>query len=170
MLKAMKLRYGLMAGLLVLAGCGAEESSAEVEDIDPVEVEAQTPLEENSQEVDEPVGEETSIDEVDTSNADFPVVLAVEAEPRDGNEWNFSVTLSSQYDTPERYADAWRVLDAEGAELGIRVLLHDHANEQPFTRSQVIEVPAETDTVFIEGRDLVNGWSSELTEYELALN
>lgn len=42
---------------------------------------------------------------------------------------------------------------------GIRDLLHDHADEQPFTRSLGgVEIPEDTGTVVVEARDLVNGW------------
>ena len=36
----------------------------------------------------------------------------------------------------ERYADGWRVLDEAGEVLGEMELGHDHASEQPFTRTQ----------------------------------
>lgn len=91
----------------------------------------------------------------------FPEVVAVDATDEGDGRWRFAVTLSSPYDTRERYADAWRVLDADDHELGIRVLLHDHANEQPFTRSETIEVPAGTTVVYVEGRDQANGWSGQ---------
>ena len=97
----------------------------------------------------------------------FPEVLEVEATDLGDGQWRFAVTLSSPYDTPQRYADAWRVLDADDDELGIRVLLHDHANEQPFTRSETIDVPAGTRTVWIEGRDQANGWSGQRFEFVL---
>ena len=100
----------------------------------------------------------------------FPEVLAVEARVVKTNAWRFDVTLSSTYDTPRRYADAWRVLDTDDKELGIRILGHDHANEQPFTRSATIEVPENTSTVFIEGRDQVNGWSGQRFKFELSKN
>ena len=51
----------------------------------------------------------------------YPEVLAVDAAVQAGNSWRFNVTLSSNYDSPERYADAWRVLDSEDKELGIRI-------------------------------------------------
>ena len=97
----------------------------------------------------------------------FPTVVGASASSSDGVSWRVDVTLSSEYDTPERYADAWRVLDAEDNELGIRVLGHDHANEQPFTRSTTVDIPADVETVYIEGRDQVNGWSGERFELEL---
>jgi len=97
----------------------------------------------------------------------FPEVLAVELTLVNNDNWRFDVTLSSPYDTPERYADAWRVLDDKNKELGIRVLGHDHANEQPFTRSETIQVPRRLTTVYIEGRDQDNGWSGQRFEVEM---
>lgn len=125
---------------------------------------------------DEPAGatpapEPTEIDTAADTGIDaekFPTVVDVTAAPTDGDSWRFDVTLSSPYDTPERYADAWRVLDADDNELGIRVLTHDHADEQPFTRSTTVEIPAGVDTVYVEGRDQANGWSGE--RFELTLD
>jgi len=93
------------------------------------------------------------------STDDFPDILAAQATPEGDGAWRFDVTVSSPYDTPERYADAWRVVGPDGTEFGIRVLTHDHASEQPFTRSQNgIIIPDDVTTVTIEGRDQVNGW------------
>ena len=97
----------------------------------------------------------------------FPEVLDVKTTPAGDGRWRFSVTLSSEYDSPKRYADAWRVLDADDRELGVRVLGHDHAGEQPFTRSHTVDVPLETRMVFIEGRDQENGWSGQRFEFRL---
>ena len=99
----------------------------------------------------------------------FPEVLAVDVSHGKNNNWLFSVTLSSEYDTPKRYADAWRVLDKQDNELGIRILGHDHANEQPFTRSKRIRLPADINTVFVEGRDQDNGWSGQRFEVQLPI-
>ena len=97
----------------------------------------------------------------------FPEVLEVKLTPLTGANWRFAVTLSSKYDTPQRYADGWRVLDAEGQELGLRVLGHDHASEQPFTRTHSIEIPKELKVVYVEGRDQTNGWSGQRFEVEM---
>lgn len=91
----------------------------------------------------------------------FPEVLAVKVSRGQGDKWRFNVTLSSAYDTPQRYADAWRVLDDQDNELGVRILGHDHANEQPFTRSGTFEIPQGTQKLFVEGRDQANGWSGQ---------
>ncbi len=98
----------------------------------------------------------------------FPDVVGVEANSEGGDSWSFSVTLSSPYDSPDRYADAWRVVGPDGTVFGERILGHDHANEQPFTRSQSgIEIPADVDTVIVEGRDQISGWGGMTMEYRL---
>ncbi len=103
----------------------------------------------------------------DAQSQRFPDVIDASAEPT-GDTWRISATLSSPYDTPDRYADAWRVLDPDGNELAVRVLTHDHASEQPFTRSlSGVEIPAGTTTVTIEGRDLTNGWGGETFQLTL---
>jgi hypothetical protein len=47
-----------------------------------------------------------------------------------GERWRLSATISSPYDGPDRYADAFRVTTEEGDGLGVRELLHHHAGEQ----------------------------------------
>lgn len=89
----------------------------------------------------------------------YPDVVAVELRNVSDRVFDVVVTISSPYDTPERYADGWRVLDPEGNVLGIHTLLHDHANEQPFTRTQRgLEIPADVARVTVEGRDQANGF------------
>ena len=98
----------------------------------------------------------------------FPDVVGATAERAGDGSWTFSATLSSPYDTPERYADAWRVLGPDGEVYGIRELTHDHANEQPFTRSQSgIVIPEGVTTVTVQGRDQVSGWGGATVEVEL---
>ena len=104
----------------------------------------------------------------DTPVLDFPTVVAAEAAQAADGTWRFDVTLSSPYDTPAHYADAWRVRDADGTVYGVRELLHDHANEQPFTRSlSGVEIPDGVTVVEIQGRDSENGWAPEHLEFEL---
>lgn len=89
----------------------------------------------------------------------FPDVLAVEVRPTGAGTYDLSVTVSSPYDSAERYADGWRVLAPEGTLLGEHRLAHDHANEQPFTRTMTgVTIPAGVDRVTVEGRDRVNGY------------
>lgn len=104
----------------------------------------------------------------DQTAQQYPDVLEASAARTDGDTWQFSATLSSPYDSPQRYADAWRVLTANGVELGVRELAHDHAGEQPFTRAlSGVVVPADVDTVIIQGRDLINGWGGATVEVQL---
>ena len=56
-----------------------------------------------------------------------PDVVAVDAERVADGSWTFRVTLSSPYDTPERYADGWRVVGPDGTVFGVHELAHDHA-------------------------------------------
>ncbi len=97
----------------------------------------------------------------------FPDVIAAELEPA-GDAWRLDATLSSPYDTPERYADAFRAVSENGTVLGVRELAHDHANEQPFTRSLTgLEIPDDVERITVEGRDLVHGWGGNTVELEV---
>jgi hypothetical protein len=105
------------------------------------------------------------------SNTDddrFPDVVAAEAAYDDGGTWSFAVTISSPYDSPARYADGWRVIGPDGEVYGTHTLTHDHANEQPFTRTQRgVEIPDDVDEVTIEGRDQVNGFGGATVVVQL---
>lgn len=88
----------------------------------------------------------------------FPDVVGATATAN-GNMWTVSATLSSPYDSPARYADAWRVVGPDGTVYGERILTHDHASEQPFTRSHSgIQIPDDISTVTVQGRDLEFGY------------
>ena len=98
----------------------------------------------------------------------FPDVIAAVVEVETSGAFTVSATLFSPYDSPQRYADAWRVLDPDGVVLGVRELLHDHANEQPFTRSLGgVEIPDDVSEVTIEGRDQLNGWGGATVTVEV---
>jgi hypothetical protein len=89
----------------------------------------------------------------------FPDVLDVNLRPAGERVFDVAVTLHSPYDTPERYADGWRVLDSQGNVLGTHTLMHDHAAEQPFTRTQHgLHIPEGISVVTVEGRDQANGF------------
>lgn len=130
----------LLVAVLVVGACGVDDPAA-----------------------DAPTSDADTTGSTDASTADeeverVPDVLEVEVTPLDGGRYEVATTLSSPYDSPERYADAWRVLDGEGNELGVRDLAHDHASEQPFTRRETIDIPDEVDEITVEGRDQVSGW------------
>ena len=104
-----------------------------------------------------------------TEGQQFPDVQSAELTAT-GEERTFdvAVTISSPYDTPERYADGWRLLASDGTVLGEHELTHDHASEQPFTRTQYdLQIPEGVDEVTVEGRDLVNGFGGETVTVEV---
>jgi len=89
----------------------------------------------------------------------FPDVVGVQVQPAGADRFNFQVTVSSPYDTPQRYADAFRVADQDGTVFGERKLLHDHAGEQPFTRSLYgVIIPRQIRTVIVQARDRKYGY------------
>jgi len=99
----------------------------------------------------------------------FPDIVSAEATFDDSSgTWSFAVTVSSPYDTPERYADGWRVVGPDDEVYGVHTLGHDHAAEQPFTRRQTgVEIPDDVDEVTIEGRDQANGFGGSTVTVEL---
>ncbi len=76
-----------------------------------------------------------------------------------GTTWTFEVTLSHGDTGWDDYADGWRIVTEDGTELGTRVLLHPHVDEQPFTRSlSGVTIPDGVATVYIEARTTRDGW------------
>jgi len=95
----------------------------------------------------------------------YPDVVAAKITPRGGDRFDFDVTVSSPYDTPQRYADAFRVVGPKGQVYGERKLLHDHAGEQPFTRDLYgVSIPAGIATVTVEARDQRYGYGGRKLE------
>lgn len=103
-----------------------------------------------------------AIDPGFTGERKFPDVIAVKIAPRGADQFDFRVTVSSPYDSPARYADAFRILGEGGAVYGERQLLHDHAGEQPLTRTLYgVTVPADVKTVVIQARDQKSGYGAK---------
>jgi hypothetical protein len=85
-----------------------------------------------------------------------------------GDAWTVETTLRHRDTGWEHYADAWRVVDVAGQELGQHVLLHPHENEQPFTRSlNGITIPSDIQIVYVEAHDKVHGWSQQRIRVDL---
>lgn len=100
--------------------------------------------------------------------AEPPSIDNVSVKKLGDNTWRFDVTISHPDTGWDHYADGWRVEDAAGNELGLRVLAHPHVNEQPFTRSlSGVQIPEGTDEVFIRARGLVDGWNADTTPVPL---
>jgi hypothetical protein len=98
----------------------------------------------------------------------YPDVVAVQVKARGADTFDFEVTVSSPYDSPQRYADAFRVLGPKDEVYGERLLAHDHAGEQPFTRDLYgVKVPKGLGRVSVQGRDQHFGYGGQRFDVKL---
>jgi hypothetical protein len=74
-----------------------------------------------------------------------------------GGSYNFSVTVRHADEGWEHFANRWEVVGQDGTVYGTRVLAHPHVDEQPFTRSGSINIPAGVSTVIVRANDSVHG-------------
>tara|TARA_R110002020_G_scaffold169773_2_gene359188 strand:- start:254 stop:631 length:378 start_codon:yes stop_codon:yes gene_type:complete len=94
--------------------------------------------------------------------ADPPLVTEVTVS-QNGDVYRFDVTISHKDFGWEHYADAWRILDMDGNELGLRDLAHPHDGQQRLTRSlSNIQIPDGVTSVGIQARDSLTGWSPDV--------
>lgn len=85
-----------------------------------------------------------------------------------GAGWSVHVTLRHEDTGWEHYADAWRVVGADGTVLGTRTLYHPHETEQPFTRSlSGVAIPSDAAIVHVEAHDKIHGWSPQRLPVDL---
>ena len=95
-------------------------------------------------------------------------VIAVKVTPEVGSSegdstYRFDVTVSSDDQGWEKYADWWEVLDEDGSRLGQRLLTHPHDTEQPFTRSQS-GIPVGGEQVIVRAHDSQLGYCGATME------
>ena len=83
-------------------------------------------------------------------------VVDVKIERSSGNKYRINATLKHADTGWDHYANAWDVLDENGKVLGTRVLHHPHVDEQPFTRSLSLIIPASVNAVTIRAHDSVH--------------
>lgn len=102
------------------------------------------------------------------SDSRFPDVLSAAVRSSATDQFDFDVTISSPYDTPQRYADGFRVMRVSGEVLGERTLWHDHQAEQPFTRDLYsVKIPPDVRLVRIQARDQKHGYGGKSIEVPL---
>ncbi len=98
----------------------------------------------------------------------FPDVVAAKVRASGADTFDFDVTVSSTYDTPQRYADAFQVMGKDGVVYGERMLLHDHATEQPFTRDlHAVKIPRTVRAVVVQARDQRFGYGGKTIDVVL---
>ena len=103
-----------------------------------------------------------------SSEQRFPDVVAVKVRASGPDRFDFDVTISSPYDTPRRYADGFRVYTSDDLVLGERKLLHDHQDEQPFTRDlHAVKIPPALKRVLVQARDQKYGYGGKVVEVVL---
>ena len=79
---------------------------------------------------------------------------------RTGNDtYRFDVTVRHDDAGWDHYANQWQVVAPDGRELGTRVLLHPHDDEQPFTRSlNGVRIGNGIKEVTVRARDSRHDW------------
>ena len=98
----------------------------------------------------------------------FPDIVAVKVRSAGAEVFDFDVTVSSPYDTPALYADGFRVTSLSGEVFGERKLLHDHQDEQPFTRDlHGVRIPRQVRQVVVQGRDQQHGYGGKSVQVQL---
>lgn len=98
----------------------------------------------------------------------YPDVVGAKVRVAGAGVFDFDVTVSSPYDSPQRYADGFRVQGVDGAVFGERTLWHDHAGEQPFTRDLYgVKIPAGIKVVRIQARDQRHGYGGKTVDVNL---
>lgn len=176
-----ELRYPLISlfavGFLCLlvacggTGAGTSEEAPAPEPTAAADIEEAESVPDDTEPEEQAEEEPITGDDAGATEQQFPDIIGAEITPNDDGTFDIAVTVSSPYDTPERYADAWRVLGPDGEELGVRELAHDHQNEQPFTRSlSNVVIPDTVEVVTIQGRDQVYGYGGATLEVDIPRN
>lgn len=84
-----------------------------------------------------------------------------------GGRYRIDATVRHDDTGWEHYANRWDVLAPDGTLLGSRELLHPHVDEQPFTRSLTLEIPAGIDRVTLVANDSEHGGGGASVELDV---
>ncbi|QFU84718.1 hypothetical protein [Natronorubrum aibiense] len=86
---------------------------------------------------------------------------------RDNSQYMFDVTLRHDDEGEDGFANWWQIERLDGTQLGRRELAHAHT-QQPFTRSETIDVPDDVTCVVIRGHDQTHEYGGQLMIVNLA--
>lgn len=83
--------------------------------------------------------------------------------------WSFEVTLRCDGRGAAYFCDRFEILMPNARVIGVRRLLHDHTDEQPFTRElQGVNLPSGfTQDVLIRGHHNVRGYDGATLKLDL---
>lgn len=95
-------------------------------------------------------------------------VVAAKASALGGDQWRVDATVQHADSGWDHYANAFQVFGPDGTLLETRVLHHPHVNEQPFTRSVTVAIPAEATEITVRAVDSVHGEGGEAVVVTLA--
>ncbi len=102
------------------------------------------------------------------AHASDVTIRAANFKRKDNGLWRVSVTLKHNDEGWKHYADRWRIVDEDGAQLAIRVLQHPHQQEQPFTRSLTnVSLPKDARFIYVEAGDNKHGWTKTRLKVDL---
>jgi len=80
---------------------------------------------------------------------------------RESNEYTFDVELHHDDAGEDGFANWWQVERLDGTRIGRRELAHAH-DQQPFTRSETIDVPDDVTCVVVRGHDQTHEYGGQL--------
>ena len=110
----------------------------------------------------------TTSDGVDDDSLDRREANVVGVDvTNDGTGYTFDVTLHHDDEGEDGYADWWQVERPDGTRLGRRDLRHPHA-QQPFTRSDSYDLPADVSCVVVRGHDETHGYGGRAMLVDLS--
>lgn len=84
-------------------------------------------------------------------------ILDARAENLGGGQWRITATVQHADTGWDHYANGFEVIGPEGKVLGTRMLYHPHVEEQPFTRSHTLSIPAGITSITVRALDSVHG-------------
>lgn len=84
-------------------------------------------------------------------------VLDVKARYNGADSFQIITTVKHADTGWDHYANGWEIVDESGKVIGTRVLYHPHVNEQPFTRSHTLTIPASVKRITVRAIDSLHG-------------